>query len=117
MKDTGFLALLKDRDYKPINAGFMKDKEDRRGASASVKLGGKRYAIWFIQRDFPTGIYACAVTTLKACVIWPVFEYIETRDMFELIEFVDNLKNGVDEDKPFNFTHPWTELSNRIMDV
>ena len=117
MKDTGFIALLNDRGFKPINVGFMKDQYGRRGVSARVTLGKEDYAIWFIQKDFPAGIYAIAVTKLQACMVVPMYDYIETRDLQKLIKFIDSLKNGVDEKNPENITHPWTELSARIMKV
>lgn len=119
MKEKGFIALLKDRGFEPDNIGYMADAHGRgrTGVSCKITIGKKSYAIWMMQKDFPRGIYVCAVTKLVACVIWPVYEFYSSRDMLDFVSFIDKLKGGVDESNPENFTHPWTELSERILDV
>jgi hypothetical protein len=117
MKDVGFLALLQDRNIKTHNEGFMKDQYGRRGVSCMATIKDKSYAIWFMQLNFPEGIYTIAVTKLDACTIVPMYEYIETKDIQKVFEFVDKISEGVDETNPENITHPWTELSKRIMEV
>jgi hypothetical protein len=119
MKDTGFIALLNDREYNPKNVGFMKDAQGRRGASCKLTIGNKDYAIWFMQKDFPKGIYVVALTKLQACMIFPMYKYIQTRNLQEVIAFVDSLKDGFDDSfaNAEKITHPWTELSKRILSV
>ena len=117
MKDTGFIALLNDRGYNTKNIGFMKDHMGRRCVSCRATFGGEDFAIWFMQKDFPKGIYVIAITELKACMIFPMYKYLATRDLQEVISFVDSLKNGIDKTNKENITHPWTELSKRILSV
>ena len=120
MKDTGFIALLNDRGYNPKNVGFMKDPHGRRGVSCKATLQkNKDYAVWFMQKDFPAGIYVVAVTKLQACVIFPMYKYIQTRNIQEVFAFVDSLKDGFDDSNANaeKITHPWTELSKRILNV
>ena len=117
MKDMGFIKLLQDRGIKTENFGFMKDQFGRRGVSCKGTIGDKSYAIWFMQKDFPKGIYTVAVTELQACVVFPMYEYLETRDLQKVIAFVDRIKDGIDETESENITHPWTELKERILKV
>ncbi len=117
MKDTGFITLLNHANYNPINVGFYKDQYGRRGASAKITVNDTPYAIWFLQKDFPEGIYTCVVTTFPGCIVHPVHKYYEGRDMLEFVDWVralqtDDLSETIDD-----FTHPWTELGKRIMSV
>ena len=98
----------------------MKDQHGRRGVSCKAVLQkDKEYAVWFMQKDFPAGIYVVAVTKLQACVIFPMYRYLETRDIQQVFKFVDDLKGGFDDsyENSEKITHPWTELSQRIMHV
>lgn len=118
MKDTGFVALLNDRDLKAENIGFYKDQNNRRGVSAKITAGnGKDYAIWFLQKDFPAGIYTVALTELRACMIFPLYKYYEGRNLQDVIEFVDELAIDKNYTKIEDITHPWTELGKRILKV
>lgn len=119
MKDVGFIALLNDREYDPKNVGFMKDQHGRRGVSCKITLKKKDYAIWFMQKDFPTGIYVVALTKLQACMIFPMYKYIQTRNLQEVINFVDTLNDDLDDSyqNSQKITHPWTELGKRILTV
>ena len=115
MKDTGFISLLNYNEYKPKNVGFIKDKEGRRGASALIYINGESYAIWFLQRDFPTGIYTCCVTVVPACIIHPVLAYYEGRDLNDLMAFISGLKEQDLTETIYDFVQPWTELQKRVM--
>jgi len=117
MKDTGFISLLNYNNYKPKNIGFYKDQFGRRGASALIHIEDKSYAIWFLQKDFPAGIYTCCVTVVPACIVHPVLAYFEGRDIQELISFISLLDNDNLSDTIYDFIHPWTELKERIMNV
>jgi len=117
MKEKGVINLLNDRGFKPDNIGYYKDKHGKTGVSCKINVGDKLYAMWFMQKDFPVGIYAIAITKLSACVIWPVYKFYSSRDMLDAVSFIEHLKDGIDESNPENFTHPWTELSKRIMKV
>ena len=114
MKDTGFLALLNRADLNVENAGFMKDQFGRRGVSSKITIGETDYAIWFMQKNFPEGIYTIALTALKACMVFPMYKYYEGRDMVKVIEFIDELKNDNFDNPIEDIVHPWTELKKRI---
>lgn len=118
MKDTGFVALLNHNDLKAKNVGFYKDQFGRRGVSAKITTGkGVDYAIWFLQKDFPAGIYTVALTELKACMIFPLYKYYEGRDMSKVLEFVSDLKEETFDEKIEDIVHPWTELGKRILEI
>ncbi len=119
LKDTAFLTLLKVKGYNPENVGFMKDRYGRRGASCKATFQNKEYAVWFMQKDYPTGIYALAITSVQLNEPFPLFKYIGTRNVDDVFDFVDKLNNGFDDsvEKAEKIGFPWKELSNRILKV
>jgi len=114
LKDTGFISLLNHNKFKAKNVGFYKDQFGRRGASALIFIDKKPFAIWFLQKDFPKGIYNCAVTVADACIVHPVLAYYEGRDLQELIKFISSLSLEKLDSVIYDFVHPWTELTKRV---
>ena len=118
MKDTGFIKLLNHNDLKADNIGFYKDQFGCRGVSAKITTEkGYDYAIWFLQKDFPAGIYAVALTELKACMVFPMYKYYQGRELSKVITFISDLKTDIFTEKIEDIVHPWTELGKRIKNI